>query len=176
MANSLTVTTAEVIDFNLLATNTNQNAITQRIPLAQSYVNDQLNNAYDPDEHGKEVEYLAAIKAYVFYLYVDKASFISLNGIGQLKEETVDKIYMTPHEISKKKADLLTEVNSYIETVKTAMKTVDSDIIDVSDNIQQMGNVLYVIGCGGNSDYKTNYGLGMQQDDDDLREVLPNVE
>lgn len=176
MTNTLVVTVSEVIDFNLLAKNTNVSAISQRIPLAKSFVDNQLNNSYDPDEHGCQAEYLAAIKTYVFYLYVDKASFISLNGIGQLKEDTVDKVYMTPYEISKKKADLLAEVNSYIQTVKTAMEAVDDDLIEVNDKIQNVGVAFYAIGCGGNKDYKTDYGLEMKQDDDDLREVLPNVE
>ena len=81
MANTLTVTVLEVISFNEMSSQTNPDSISQRIPLAQSYVNDQLNNAYDPSLHGRQAEYLAAIKVYVFYSYVDKASFISLNGI-----------------------------------------------------------------------------------------------
>jgi len=176
MTNTLTATPEEVISYNEMAVNTNLSAISQRIPLAKSYIDNELNNVYDPDLYGCENEYLAAIKTYVFYMYIDRPSFIGLVGVGQLKENTVDKVYMTPYDIQKKQDKLLVEVNGYLNTIKKAMEAVDTELLDISENIQTIGGAVFCIGCGGNKDYKTNYGLGMQQDDEDLREVLPDVE
>ena len=169
------ITAAEVIAFNELADNTNTATIEQRITLAQSFVNDQLNNVYVSATHGKEAEYKAAVMTYTYYLYIDRPSMISLIGIGQLKEQTVDKVYLDQLTIRRKKEDLLAETMSWINIVKKAMETVDEDVLDENGNIMAFGNSIYLIGAGGNSENKTNYGLGMQQDDDDLREELPDV-
>ena len=176
MANDIVVTVDEVISLNQLPANTDSKAIAQWIPLAKSYVDDELNNAYDPTVHGRDAEYATAIKLYTMYLYMDTPNFITLVGIGQLKEETVDKVYLTPDDVIKKQNAVLNKCNNFINIIKKAMNTIDTSTLDMSDQLQPMGNAMYVIGMGGNKDYKTNYGLGMQQDDDDLREVLPNVE
>jgi hypothetical protein len=169
------ITVDDVLAWNELSVNTNRSSILQRIPLAQSFVNDELNNAYDSTAHGHIEEYKAAVKSYVFYLYIDKPNFTSLVGIGQLKERTVDQIYLSPAHIRDKKAELLKEVLSYINIIKTAMKAVDTAVLEETGNVMTMGGAMYLIGVGGNKNHKTDYGLGMQQDDDDLRQELPYV-
>lgn len=171
------ITAAEVIAWNeMTGDSTTTAAVNLRIALAQSYVNDQLNNAYDSALHGHEAEYKAAVYEYVYYLYIGKPNFVGLAGIGQLKENTVDMVYKTEYDIRKKEEKALANTTAFINIVKTAMEAVASDILEESGQIQNFGTAIYAIGVGGNSEYKTDYGLGMQQDDDDLREELPNVQ
>ncbi|HQO22889.1 MAG TPA: hypothetical protein PLM72_07410 [Spirochaetota bacterium] len=153
------ITAAEVIAYNEMAADTSTASIDLRIPLAQSFVNDQLNNEYDSTAHGKTNEYKAAVMTYAYYLYIDRLNLVSLIGIGQLKENTVDKVYVTQNEIRQKKEDLLKETMSWIDIVRKAMTEIDEDILDESSNTMNVGGSITIIGCGNNPDYKTNYGL-----------------
>jgi hypothetical protein len=172
-----TITAADVIAWNEMTSDTTTiAAVNLRIPLAQSYVNDQLNNSYVSATHGHEAEYKAACYEYVYYLYIGKPNFIGLAGIGQLKENTVDLVYKTENEIRKKEEKALANVAAFINIIKKAMEAVESDILDETGQTVNFGNTIYAMGVGGNKEYITDYGLGMQQDDDDLREELPNVQ
>jgi hypothetical protein len=170
-----TITAADAIVWNSLTSDTSTTAaINLRIAIAQAWVNNQLNNAYDKTTHGCEAEYKAACYEYIYYLYIGKPNFIGLAGIGQLKENTVDMVYKTEYDIRKKEEKALENAIAFINIVKAAMDAVNTETLEDNDNIVNFGNAIYCV-TGGNKDKKTYYGEGMQQDDDDLREVLPNV-
>jgi len=172
-----TITAADVIAWNeMTADSTTTAAVNLRISLAQSWVNTQLNNAYVSATHGHESEYKAAVYEYVYYLYIGKPNFVGLVGIGQLKENTVDMVYKTEYDIRKKEEKALSNAIAFINIVKKAMEAVAADVLDETGQTVNFGNTIYAIGVGGNKEYITDYGLGMQQDDDDLREELPNVQ
>ena len=145
---------------------TDDASINIRIPIAQEYVNTELNDLYDKDEHGKENVYRAAVCRYTFYLLIPELKLMTSEGVGNLQQNTIDLMFMDQDEKSILRSQVLSEVTGYISDIKQAMEDEGEDL--ESPETERMGSIM-VSYVGGNSNYKTDYGDGLQSNDDELR-------
>jgi hypothetical protein len=163
------ITVDEVIEHNYIETDCSYRDLIQRtIPFAQSKVNTDLNNAYVVATHAKEAEYRAAVCVYTWYLVLPKINLFSLEGIGNLKQDTVDKVYMNKTDTKQVRNMLLEEFNGFMSTIKAAMDAAGTDL-DQPEGSATIGNLQF-ISIGGSENYKTFYGKGLENNDDNLRE------
>jgi hypothetical protein len=63
---------------------------------------------------------------------------------------------------------LLEEFNGFMSTIKAAMEDAGTDL-DETEGSATIGNLQF-ISIGGNENYKTFYGEGLESNDDNLRE------
>ena len=164
------ITVDDVIEHNYIEQDCTYRDLLQRmLVFAQSKVNTDLNNAYNSTNHGVQAEYRAAVCTYTWYLTIPKVNLFSLEGIGNLKQETVDKVYLNKSDTKEVRNMLLDEFNGYMSTIKKAMEDYGTDLDEVEGSAT-IGNLQFV-SIGGNEDYKTSYGEGLENNDDKLREL-----
>lgn len=140
------------------------------LPLCQNEVNDQLNNAYVLATHGKEIEYRAAVCLTTLARTVKKMNLFSLDGIGQVSEETVDREYLDMGTKEEYKNEFLSDAQRYINTILEVMDDAGTDTDEIEGG-NKIGGLTF-IPVGGNENYITDYGEGMENNDDNLREKL----
>jgi hypothetical protein len=164
------ITFEQIKEYTELDLNEYQDLIQKWIPLAQAEVNSALNDSYVLATHGKEIEYRAAVCLTTLARTIKKMNLFSLEDIGHLSEDTVDRVYLDMENKEAYKQEFLEDAQRFINVILEAMEDEGTDLGEIEDGIKIGG--LTFIPVGGNDAHITDYGKGMQNDDDNLREAL----
>ena len=162
------ITTQDVRDWSpTIDKYTDDPSIQIRIPVAQDYVNGELNNLYVVATHGKENIYRAAVCRYTFYLLIPELKLLTSEGVGNLQQNSIDLVFMSQSEKSILRSQVLKEVTGYISDIQSEIEDEGGDL--ESPETDRIGTMM-ISYIGGNDDYKTDYGEGLQSNDDNLRD------
>ena len=167
------LTTDDIKRLVRLGDDYNNDDILIDLPIAQNWVNAQLNDSYSIETHGKEDEYRMAVAKRWRYLTVAHDNLLTVQEANTLGAQEAETSFLSISDVKRVKNELMTEIGELLTTIKASMIVAETDL-NAIDGFVDLGGTIMMIG-GNNEDRTTIYGEEMQNNDDNLREVLPYV-
>jgi len=162
------ITTDEVILANSFDKSYKPERINLYLPVAQNYINGRLNDEYDYTTHGYEAEYRLAVCKYYRHMTIMDDNTLAIERSGTLGSQESSVRFLTEYEVTRAKENIMNDIEDLLKVILEAMEDEGDDTGEI-DEVKVIAGMTFV-SVGGNSDYKTNYGDGMRNDDYFLRE------
>jgi hypothetical protein len=166
------LTADDVIRSNRLGDDYDKDDVSIDLPIAQNWVNAQLNDSYSIVTHGKEDEYRMAVAKRWRYLTISFDNLWTSQQVNTLGAQEAETTPLSISDVKRVKTELMTEISELLTTIKTAMAVAETDL-SVIPGFVDMGGTIMMVG-GNNESIDTDYGEEMENSDVKLKEELGN--